>query len=358
MVVPQWNERDGYDDLFNVGQEMIDFKKSAGIWYSLGEGKRRFWDRRLVLWMRADKGKYLEFYDTNGNLVTYKGKRLQEAAVCTLEVVLRNMANYSIGFLLQPIYKKHEVECISDASSWMVIGYFPFPDCPEFSTVSRVKGCVTDEKRIMKILQDNPSSRKNKTKDTKTSDKNNFTYDEIRTETESSYNPDDDSIPESNAMKPEQDYPVMSVENAVDDDDEDDEPRTTMDVVTCDSQTLSSFNDFDCGSCMLDSFVKPESFVDNRDSEMNTDFEMDHFYSVSSPSLCHPEQNSQMCDIPFGSREDTFFPLSDSAAAASASPLMTFGSVYDSCLTGTPFTWPYDKCFLTSLGSPSFERGK
>jgi len=150
--------RDAWDkgkmSLMNIDYEQnrhfAGFRKSAGIWYDNGE-KMKCWDRRLVLWFRAENGWYLPFFDTDGNIITYEGRRLEEAAVCTLEVVLRNTASYSIGFLLVPMYKGKQEPCITTAGSWMVIGYFPFPKGAPGS-VKRVTGCVTDNQKIISLL--------------------------------------------------------------------------------------------------------------------------------------------------------------------------------------------------------------
>jgi len=77
---------------------------------------------------------------------------LEEAAVCTLEVVLRNTAAYTTGFLLLPKYKRRSSErLISKASSWVVIGYFPFPSDSE-GPVTRIEKCETDREKIQAFL--------------------------------------------------------------------------------------------------------------------------------------------------------------------------------------------------------------
>jgi len=126
------------------------FRKSAGIWYNTGD-KMKCWDRRLVLWLRAQSGSYLPFFDENGDVVTVQGKKLEEAAVCTLEVVLRNTASYTVGFLLVPRYKRNQEPCISTASSWSVIGYFPYPAGAP-GTIKRVTDCVTDYDKVKAML--------------------------------------------------------------------------------------------------------------------------------------------------------------------------------------------------------------
>jgi len=83
--------------------------------------------------------------------VTVQGKPLVEAGVCTLEVVLRNTATYTIGFLLVPKYKPYQIQRIEKASSWMVIGYFPFPDNTD-DPIRMVENCVTDQKKITDLL--------------------------------------------------------------------------------------------------------------------------------------------------------------------------------------------------------------
>jgi len=86
------------------------------------------------------------------------GKPLSEAAVCTLEVVLRNTASYSIGFLLIPKYKRHQEECISKASSWIVLAYFPFPKGPAGS-IRKVECCETNQEKVKALLLDNMPQR-------------------------------------------------------------------------------------------------------------------------------------------------------------------------------------------------------
>jgi len=151
MVVPDQGV-EGDKLLMKTEEQLFGFRKSAGVWYSNG-AKSVSWDRRLVLWMRAGDLGYLPFYDESGHLMTVRGRPLKEAAVCTLEVVLRNQALYSTGFLLQPKYKKNQEECISEASSWSVIAYFPFPYAASGSVVTRVDGCVTDPTRIREMLE-------------------------------------------------------------------------------------------------------------------------------------------------------------------------------------------------------------
>lgn len=151
LFLPDWSE-DGDCDC-SIEDHMCGFRKSAGIWYQNGN-KIKSWDRRLVFWMRAGRIGYLPFYEPNGELVTAYGHPLTEAAICTLEVVLRNQAMYTVGFLLIPKYKKNQVQCISEASSWLVIAFFPFPKSSGLP-ILRIDGCVTDERRIWDILNSN-----------------------------------------------------------------------------------------------------------------------------------------------------------------------------------------------------------
>ena len=159
LVAPEFSE--GEEATKNIDFEQdrhfAGFRKSAGIWYR-ADKHDTCWDRRLVLWMRARSGCFLPFYDTENRLVTFDGKPLTEAAVCTLEVVLRNTASYSIGFLLLPKYKRRQTECISKASSWMVVGYFPFPAGPAGS-IKRIDNCELDQDKIISLLLANSPQR-------------------------------------------------------------------------------------------------------------------------------------------------------------------------------------------------------
>jgi len=159
LVAPEFSE--GEEATKNIDFEQdrhfAGFRKSAGIWYR-SDKRDICWDRRLVLWMRARSGCFLPFYDTEHRLVTFDGKPLAEAAVCTLEVVLRNTASYSIGFLLLPKYKRRQTECISKASSWIVVGYFPFPDGPAGS-IKRIDNCELDQEKIISLLLANSPQR-------------------------------------------------------------------------------------------------------------------------------------------------------------------------------------------------------
>jgi len=152
LVAPEkWSLRDK-NEMMNIedGCQFAGFKKSAGIWYRLDK-KDECWDRRLVLWIKSQNGSHLPFFDTNGELVTFKGKPLREAGICTLEVVLRNTACYTVGFLLAPKYKPRQDELINKASSWIVIGYFPFPDSTD-GPIKMVDNCVTDPQKITELL--------------------------------------------------------------------------------------------------------------------------------------------------------------------------------------------------------------
>ena len=157
LVEPKW---DGDSSLISIDNHQFGFRKSAGIWY--GEGDKYIcWDRRLVFWMRAGREGFLPFYDVKGEIVTDDdGQPLHEAAVCTLEVVLRNQALYSIGFLLLPKYKKNQVESIDRASSWRVIGFFPFPNPAPGTAISRVSDCVVDPAKVKEVLLANLPEKK------------------------------------------------------------------------------------------------------------------------------------------------------------------------------------------------------
>lgn len=353
MAVPLWSERDGMEDLFDVGQDLIDFKKSSGIWYrSAGEDK--FWDRRLVLWIRdytSKKG--LQFIDTRGNPVLYNGEPLREAGICTLEIVLRNQASYSIGFLLQP---KNEGESLEEASSWRIIAYFPFPRCDANCFIPCIKDCVTDEYEIKKLLLANPrkgkSKGKGKGKGKEKKEENNCDEELAKM---------DDAV---SCKRDDQCNTASSCSSCVDDDDDDDS-KSNFEKAAFKDQTIPQpvVSFFDCKKTdeemtdhkeeeKFDGVETNEVMVDSssfwKDTLENDDmFDTIHFCQSfpdyippRSPSLfCYPDDDDDdRSMLPIGSPLESFGACSDYA------PEITFGGDYGECVMKSGFTWEYDKC--------------
>jgi len=357
-------------------EEFAGFRKSAGIWYH-GEKKDVCWDRRLVLWIKARAGSYLPFFDCSGNLVTNQGMPLVEAGLCTLEVVLRNSATYTIGFLLTPKYKPHQDERIEKASSWIVIGYFPFPDSSD-GPIRSVEGCVTDQRKIVDLLL------ANKLRHSNTACK---TFEAPESQQTSTTNDDDDAVvvasksafetPMKNQNKGrnieacEDDMLVKNMEvypsatsspvssrneTMMMDDDDDDDADVAYDPIErksfCDGQTDETmmcddvkkedgyYNPF----CEYDCFDDQDllGLVGDRDINMNlfpasTDFNTASPVQSSSPKLLY----SDIPSFPFCGAQDPLFVqpffFNSSATAESCDSCSLFRT--DSSTQNTSFPW-------------------
>ena len=133
------------------------FRKSGGVWF-INDTINFCWDRRLVMWMKAPKDGFLPFYGTDNSPLILNGQALTEAAVCPLELVLRSTALFTQGFLLHPVYRRGQREQIAEAKSWRIIAFFKFPsiDHPQH----KVCGCITDQKAILTLLENNQRSHR------------------------------------------------------------------------------------------------------------------------------------------------------------------------------------------------------
>lgn len=133
------------------------FRKSGGVWF-INETLNFCWDRRLVMWMKAPKDSILPFYGPDNRPLVFNGEALTEAAVCPLELVLRSTALFTQGFLLHPVYRRGQEKHIAEAKSWRIIAFFKFPSIEH--PQNKVSGCVTDQKAILSLLENNQRSHR------------------------------------------------------------------------------------------------------------------------------------------------------------------------------------------------------
>ena len=133
------------------------FRKSGGVWF-INETLNFCWDRRLVMWMKAPKDSFLPFYGSDNRPLLFNGEALTEAAVCPLELVLRSTALFTQGFLLHPVYRRGQQEHIAEAKSWRIIAFFKFPSIEH--PQNKVSGCITDQKAILSLLENNQRSHR------------------------------------------------------------------------------------------------------------------------------------------------------------------------------------------------------